>query len=61
MTGATRQWFVNADLWLAGTAAAAVGEAGGLADAQVCYKYAHGHTFTKKLSCEHQELKHACA
>ena len=26
IVGASRQWFVNADLWLAGTAAAAVGE-----------------------------------
>jgi len=26
MVGASRQWFVSADLWLAGTAAAAVGE-----------------------------------
>ena len=37
MTGATRQWFVNADLWLAGTATAAVGEAGAPTDAQVCH------------------------
>ena len=35
MTGATRQWFVNAELWLAGTAAAAVGEAAAPTDAQV--------------------------
>ena len=61
MTGATRQWFVNADLWLAGTAAAAVGEASGLADAQVRYKAAYGHTFITKLSCKHQQLKHPCA
>ncbi len=26
MVGASRQWFLSADLWLAGTAAAAVGE-----------------------------------
>ena len=34
LVGATRQWFVNADLWLAGTAAAAVGESAAL-DTQV--------------------------
>lgn len=31
--GASRQWFVNADLWLAGTAASGVGE--GQPDTQV--------------------------
>ena len=35
--GVSRQWFVNADLWLAGTAASGVGE--GLPDTQVQVPY----------------------
>ena len=35
MVGASRQWFVTADLWLAGTAAAAVGEGQLAHDAEV--------------------------
>lgn len=45
MTGATRQWFVNASLWLAGTAAAAVDEAGLAMDAQVCTQTHIEHSF----------------
>jgi len=37
MVGASRQWFVNADLWLAGTAAAAVGEGQPEHEIQVCH------------------------
>ena len=35
LAGASRQWFVNADLWLAGTAAVAVGECQPEADSGV--------------------------
>lgn len=37
MVGASRQWFVNADLWLAGTAASAVGEGQPEHDTEVGY------------------------
>ena len=45
LAGASRQWFVNADLWLAGTAAAAVGEGQVKLEPQVRYSISEAHTY----------------
>ena len=50
MVGASRQWFVSGDLWVAGTAAAAVGEGIPQAEPEVSNP-SYMHTAASPMCC----------